>query len=66
MSELKMPTINQVAVSGRLVQDPESRKLVCTRVQHCETSLTMHVVAHSRTVRNVIQPVIRCEGLGVI
>ena len=22
MSELKMPTINQVAVSGRLVQDP--------------------------------------------
>ena len=25
MSELKMPTINQVAVSGRLVQDPEFR-----------------------------------------
>ena len=25
MSELRMPTINQVAVSGRLVQDPEYR-----------------------------------------
>jgi len=32
MSQLKMPTINQVALSGRLVQDPDFRLMEITLV----------------------------------